>query len=288
MTDKKTIKNRIRRVLLTGLLVFAIFCVLVLAFQDAMIFLHVPYSESFEFLRDRPGFIKIEFEAENGRTFHGVKFQAYDELSPLLIYFGGNGEVSYRHMHMREHFGQWTYFTGFNYLFIDYVGYGRNDGRTSYRAIYEGALAVFDFAVTLPNIDSERIVTMGFSLGTAAAVYLAAHRPVAGLILASPFASGYDLFNNVLPIFHGPMRLLVRQRFPSYRHAPQVDCPALIIASRRDEIVPFSSSERLAGLFPGDVYFMELEGLRHNDIFGALGVHDRIRQFLEDIFCSKG
>ena len=209
--DKKMFIRRIRRVMLTSLLVFVVFCVLVLALQDVIIFLNVPYSESFEFLRDRPGFIKIEFEAENGRTFHGVKFQAYEEPSPLLIYFGGNGEVSYRHMHMREHFGQWTYFAGFNYLFIDYIGYGRNDGRTSYRAIYEGALAVFDFAVTLPNVDGERIVTMGFSLGTAAAVYLAAHRPVAGLILVSPFASGHDLFNNVLPVFHVHMRLLVSE-----------------------------------------------------------------------------
>jgi len=173
--------RRIKRALVAVLSVFAIFCVLVFAFQDAMIFLNVPYSDSFEFLRSRSGFIKIEFEAEDNRIFHGVKFQAYDEPAPLLIYFGGNGEVSYRHMHIREQRNQWRYFAGFNYLFIDYVGYGRNDGRTGYRAIYEGALAAFDFAVALPNVDSERIVTMGFSLGTAAAVYLAAHRAAGGL-----------------------------------------------------------------------------------------------------------
>jgi hypothetical protein len=122
---------------------------------------------------------------------------------------------------------------------------------------------------------------MGFSLGTGSVVYLAAHRPVAGAILVSPYANGYDLYNNVLPMFFGPMRALVRQKLPSDEFAPDVTCPVLIIASRRDEIVPFSSSERLALLFPGDVDFMALDSALHNDMFRAEGVFDRIRRFLE-------
>jgi pimeloyl-ACP methyl ester carboxylesterase len=168
-------------------------------------------------------------------------------------------------------------------MFVDYEGYGLNDGRTNFLNMYEGALEIYDYAVTLPNVDSDRIVAMGFSLGTGSAVYLAANRPVAGLILATPYANGYDLYNNVLPVFVGPMKMLVRQKLPSDQHAPNVTCPVLIIASRDDEAIPFSSSTRLAKLFPGNIDFMELNNVSHNDIFRAEGVFSRVQSFLEEV-----
>jgi pimeloyl-ACP methyl ester carboxylesterase len=101
------------------------------------------------------------------------------------------------------------------------------------------------------------------------------------LILLTPYANGYDLFNNVLPIFFGPMRLLVREKLPSDYFAPMVTAPVLIIASREDEIIPFSSSEDLAALFPNEVEFIELRGAGHNDVFRWPGVMEGVQSFLE-------
>jgi dienelactone hydrolase len=39
----------------------------------------------------------------------------------------------------------------------------------------------------------DHIVSMGYSMGTGSAVYLAANRPVVGLVLGAPCANGYDL-----------------------------------------------------------------------------------------------
>jgi pimeloyl-ACP methyl ester carboxylesterase len=76
------------------------------------------------------------------------------------------------------------------------------------------------------------------------------------------------------------MRLLVRQKLPSDEYAPKVICPVLIIASRSDEIVSFSTSERLSKLFSSNVEFMILDNELHNYIFQGDGVFDRIRTFL--------
>ena len=272
--------KRVRSVLLTIICIIVPVLGLLYLVQDRLIFYNVHCRESREALQGTQGFREVAFTAENGRTYHGMMYQAIDDVAPLVIYFGGNGEVSYRHMLMRETLGQWRYFSGHNYLFIDYEGYGLNDGRPHYLNMYEQALAVFDYAATLPNVDSSRIVVMGFSLGTGSAVYLAGNRPVAGLILVAPFANGYDLYNNVLPIFHGPLRLLVRQKFPSDEAAPNVTSPVLIIASRSDEIIPYASSVRLSEAFDGKVDFMALEAERHNDIFSAAGVYEKVQQFL--------
>jgi len=212
-----------------------------------------------------------------------MMYQASGEPAPLVIYFGGNGEVSYRNLRNREEQGQWHYFPGYHYLFIDYEGYGINNGKTHYLNMYEHALAVYDYAASLPGVDNKHIVAMGYSLGTGSAVHLAANRPVTGLILAAPYANGYDLYNNMLPIFYGPMRLLVKQKLPSEKYAPSVTCPVLIIASRADEVIPLSSSERLSKRFSGDVEFMTLNDALHNSIFQTDGVFDKVQFFLGEV-----
>jgi pimeloyl-ACP methyl ester carboxylesterase len=269
--------------LLTILIVLVFIFAFLYFVQDSMIFYRVHDRVSREFLQGRLGFREVMFTAENGKTYHGMIYYVGNEKAPLVIYFGGNGEVSYSHMSHRETFNQWPYFAGYHYLFVDYPGYGLNSGRTHYLNMYEQSLAVFDYAASLPNVDSSRIVAMGFSLGTGSAVYLAANRPVAGLIIIAPYANGYDLYNNVLPVFFGPMRLLVRQKLPSDKYAPRVTCPVLIIASRRDEMIPFSSSQRLSKLFQGQVDFMELYNERHNFIFQAEGIYERINFFLREL-----
>jgi pimeloyl-ACP methyl ester carboxylesterase len=132
-------------------------------------------------------------------------------------------------------------------------------------------------------VDNKHIVAMGYSLGTGSALYLAANRPVAGLILATPYANGYDLYNNMFPIFYGPMRLLVKQKLPSEKYAPNVTCPVLVIASRADEMIPLLSSERLSKQFGGDVEFMTLNDALHNSIFQTDGVFDKVQFFLGEV-----
>jgi dienelactone hydrolase len=149
--------------------------------------------------------------------------------------------------------------------------------------VYEGALAVYDYATTLPYVDSSQIVSMGYSLGTGSAVYLAAKRPVKGLILAAPYANGYDLYNSVFPIYWGMMSNFAKHKFPSDEYAPHVTCPTLIIASRSDEIVPFESSKQLLKLFRCDMDFMELNYVTHNNIFLGIDAHVRIQDFLETL-----
>jgi pimeloyl-ACP methyl ester carboxylesterase len=277
---EKSWLRRIGKMLVGVLVIIALLCGFFYVIQDGMIFYQVMDEQSRSFLQGRTGFREVQFTGTNGKTYHGMMYMASDELAPLIIYFGGNAEVSYRTLRSHEEREQWQYFPGFHYLFVDYEGYGLNDGSPHYLNMYEQALAVYEYATTLPSVDKNRIVAMGYSLGTGSAVYLAAHRPVAGLLLATPYANGYDLYNNVIPIFHGPMRLLVKHKFPSDRYAPAVTCPVLIIASRADEIIPYSSSVTLSGLFNSDVDFMTLENALHNHVFQARGVFERVEEFL--------
>jgi pimeloyl-ACP methyl ester carboxylesterase len=283
MKERKKRSAGILRGLRKILFALFIFVLAIYFLQNGMIFHHVSDDNSRAYLQDFEVFHEVVITGEDGKIHHGVMRRDRDEIAPVIIYFGGNGEVSHSHMRMREALNHWPFFLGHHFLFIDYDGYGLNQGRTNYRNMSETALAAYQYAVNHPYVDSERIFVIGFSLGTYSATYLAANREVAGLILLTPYANGYDLYNNLLPIFHGPMRMLVRQKLPAYQYAPLVSSPVLVIASHTDEIIPFSSTEYLVSLFPGQIEFMELMGVSHNEVFTAPGVMINIQNFLEEI-----
>jgi len=255
---------------------------LVYAVQDRIMFSRVTSPESRKFLQGRSDYREIEFTADNGKTYHGMlHIASVSDNSPLIIYFGGNGEVSHKRMRSFEENNRWQYFDGYNFIYIDYEGYGLNDGQTSYLNMYEESLAVYDWCASQPFADKTQIVSMGYSIGTGSAVYLAANRPTVGLIIAAPYANGYDLYNAMLPIFKGPLRLLVRQKFKSDEYARDVTCPVMIIASRADETVPYSSSKRLSEQFPGNVDFFTLENEGHNGVFTE-ETYKKISAFLKE------
>jgi len=228
-----------------------------------------------------PGYSKVQFTSQDGVTYNGMMYQPSATPPGLVVYFGGNGQVSYDMFSPGRTADDWDQYAGYAVLYIDYPGYGLNQGQASQETIYAESLAVYDYAATLPG--SSRIVAMGFSIGTGAAVYLAAHRPVDGLVLLAAYANGYDIYNNILPIFYGPGRLLVREKLPSDQYAPQVTCPVLMVASHADELVPFASSQRLSTRFAGPVSFFTLDYAGHNSIPLDPRTRDQMKAFLEGL-----
>ncbi|MCL2602677.1 MAG: hypothetical protein FWD91_07695, partial [Treponema sp.] len=252
-------KNRLLAGLFRGVKIIAAVSILILFLQDFLMFHPGHDEQSWAYLTAQAEFHAVEF-LSNGNTRHGLLRHGAQEEGPLIIFFYGNAMNAAGTMRAMERIGIWPYFLDFNLLVVDYAGYGPGrmgvrrrmqpaGMRPSARNLYADALATFDFARTLPGVS--QIIVGAYSIGTAPAVYLAAHRETAGLFLLSPFANVYDLFNNVLPIFHGPLRLLVRHKFYSDRYAQAVTVPALLVASRSDEVIPFASSQRLNDRFGG-------------------------------------
>jgi len=250
--------------------------------QNAVMFHPNHDPVSWEFLVTQPGFEAVEFTI-SGRTRHGIlRRNTSTEPSPLILFFYGNADNAARTMRAMHLAGIWPYFLDYHILVVDYPGYGLNRGRRpSARSIYELALAAHDYAKTLPGVS--KIIAGGYSIGTGPAVYLAAHRETGGLFLLAPFANGYDLYNSVLPIFHGPLRLLVRNPFPSDHYAKTITSPVLLAASRHDEVIPFASPERLNASFGGETTFIVLSNVGHTGIMFNRTTLDSIGTYLETI-----
>jgi len=173
-----------------------------------------------------------------------------------LIYFGGNAEdVSWSLPALS------TAFPDYAVYLLHYRGYGGSSGEPSEAALFADALALFD----LVRADHQHIVVVGRSLGSGVAIHLASLRPVARLVLVTPYDSLQDLAARQFPYF--PVRWLLRDKYESSRYAEQVAAPTLILAAEHDEIIPRTSSETLYKRFrTGVASFKVVAGTSHNTI----------------------
>ena len=193
---------------------------------------------------------------------------------PLLIYFGGNAEeVSGFMLEMAMILPNWAI------LSFNYRGYGQSQGRPSEKNLRGDALFIYDWAIQQPFIDSKKIVVMGRSLGTGVAIPLAAQRPVAKVILVSPFDSIRRIAQKIYP--YVPIAWLLKHPFDSLSYAPTIQAPMLMLLAEKDTIVPLPHSRQLAEAWGGARTEQIMRGEDHNSITASSHYYPTIRRFLD-------
>lgn len=131
---------------------------------------------------------------------------------------------------------------GVSVLLPEYRGYGRSAGAPAQEAITADLVAFYDLLAARPEVDRERILFHGRSLGGGAVCALAEQRAPRALILQSTFTSIGDLAGRyLLP------RFLVCDPFENLATVARFAGPVLLFHGRQDELIPFAHAERLRG-----------------------------------------
>lgn len=228
------------------LVLYAGMCALLYVSQRSMIYFPQPRSLGAD-----------QFAAALRTEDADLVLTAYETAgSPALIYFGGNAEdVSSSLPELREAFPDKALYL------LHYRGYGGSSGSPSEAALHRDALAVYETV----RKKHARIMLVGRSLGSGIAVRLAAARPAERLVLITPYYSLADLAARQFPYI--PVRLLLKDKYESWRHAPRVRVPTTVIVAQRDEIIPEESAKALHAAFPSGVAeYVVIPGAGHNDI----------------------
>ncbi len=150
---------------------------------------------------------------------------------------------------------------GLGVLLFDYRGYGGNPGSPSERGLLADARAARDALAGRPDVDQERLVYFGESLGAGVATALAVEEPPAALVLRSPFSSLADVGRVHYPFL--PVAPLLRDRYPVAEQAATYAGPLLVLAGADDQIVPAEQSRQVADVAGG--HFVLIEDASHND-----------------------
>jgi fermentation-respiration switch protein FrsA (DUF1100 family) len=180
----------------------------------------------------------------------------------LLFFYGNRGHVANSHV---LHLFAALRGIGVNVMVPEYVGYGLSTGDPCEAGCYATADAAYAHLRSRPDVDPKRIVAVGASLGGAVAIDLASReRDVAGLITLITFTSMPDMAKVIQPTL--PIWRLIKHKFESERKMPRVTCPAMIVHSTGDALVPYSMSDRLARACGGPVTRVKIEGAGHSSV----------------------
>ena len=144
-------------------------------------------------------------------------------------------------------------------------GYGGSTGTASVNTLANAATTAYR---ELADIAQGRpIIVMGNSLGTVAALHLAANFPIAGLVLRNP-----PPVRQLIMGRHGWWNLwiaswLVAQRVPrqlcSINNSARSHCPAVFLSSRRDTTVPPQFQDKIIDAYRGPRRVLELKEAGH-------------------------
>ena len=162
---------------------------------------------------------------------------------------------------------------------MNYPGFGGSTGPARLSRIGPAALTAFD---ELKRHAAERpIVLFGASLGATAALHVAAHRPVAGLILHNPpplrqmILRQFGWWN--LWLLAGPIALQIPRDLDSIANAKAIHAPAIFLLAEKDEVVAPRYHRLVVDAYAGEKRVISLRDAYHNTPIEDAGFADLFR-----------
>jgi alpha-beta hydrolase superfamily lysophospholipase len=242
------------KALLIIIVAYVFLCGLLYLFQEKLIFFPQKINKFYQFSFDNE-FEEINIVTEDGTSLNGLLFKA--EKSKGLIYYlhGNAGSVS-----------SWgsvaeTY-TDLNYdvFILDYRGYGKSEGSIkNENQLYHDVQTAYN--ELNKTYDEERIIVLGYSIGTAPASKLAAGNNPKLLILQAPYYSLTDLMRHIYPVIP---TFLLKYKFPNNEYITGCSMPVVIFHGDQDEVIYYKSSLKLQELFKQQDTLITLRGQGHN------------------------
>ncbi len=232
-------------------LAYALLCLALYVFQRALIYHPQPR-------RAPPSTPFFMLEAD------GASVQVTTRPMPeadAVLYFGGNAEDVAGSLPVLA-----QAFPAHALHLMHYRGWGASSGKPSEAALVDDARRLFDRVLR----DHANVTVIGRSLGSGVAVQLAASRPVARLVLVTP----YDSLASVAAAQFAwvPVRWLLEDRFDSIAYAPKIKAATTVVIAEHDEVIARRHSDALVAALPRDkTHVHVIAGAGHNTIDMAPG-----------------
>lgn len=223
-------------------------------------------------------FEDVRFTSADGVTLHGWFVPGGDGATLVLLH-GNAGNISGRLRRLAD-LHRWL---DMNVFIFDYRGYGQSEGRPSEKGTYLDAEAALDYLATRADVDQDRIVLFGHSLGTAIAVETAVRREVHAMLLEAPFTSISAMASHGYPFVPGIGRIL-RTKYDSLSKIRDIGAPLLVIHGDGDATIPVRMGREIFDAATEPKRFLVIAGADHDDadVVGGATYYEAIAAFLED------
>lgn len=219
----------------------------------------------------------LEVDAPENVRLVGMRIEPTDKSDakkPILIGFGGN---AWRAQNTAEYLH--GLYPENEVIVFHYRGYGESAGKPSADRLLSDSLLIYDYVQN--TVGLRETVGVGFSIGSAVAAHLASKRPLAGLILVSPFDSLEALASQHYPWL--PVKWFLRHRTETYEDIQQVTAPTAVIAAELDSIIPPGRTQIVREVIPNLVVDVTVAGAGHNDLYGRVEFREAMERAMAEI-----
>lgn len=258
--------------MLTTLLTLAILIFGILFFfQEKMIFFPEKLRKDFKF-RFNQKFEELYIKNNDDKLLHGILFKS-DSSKGVIFYLHGNagaldswGEVA------------GTY-TNLNYdvFMIDYRGYGKSEGSIrSQEEMFQDLQNAYN--ELSKKYTEDKIIVLGYSIGTGPATKIASTNNPKMLILQAPYYSLIDMTKKLYPVIP---TFLLKYKFETNKYLKDCKMPVVIFHGNEDEVIYYGSSLKLKELFKPQDTLITLHGQGHNGITDNMLYKEEISRILK-------
>ena len=221
------------------------------------------------------GYEDLYFKTEDGQSLNGWFIPAKDAKVTLLYCSGRGGNLSSDLINVR-------FFNslGISVFDFDYRGYGNSSGSPSEQGLYKDVRAAFDFLITRKDINKDKIVVYGKSLGAPVAADLCLTRKVAAVILEGSFPSLRTYVSDLGGFL--PIQWLVSEKFDTVSRVKKIHIPKLIVHGMDDEVVPFPEGRFIFNEAALPKEFLPYDGGHDDDIYITSDAYkDKLNKFFQ-------
>jgi hypothetical protein len=173
-------------------------------------------------------------------------------------------------------------YPGADIVTFHYRGYPPSEGSPGAAAMRDDALRIFDFARA--RFPSRRTVAVGFSIGNGVAAWLAARRPVGGLIMVTAFDSLWRVAASQFPWL--PVRFLFRNDLDPAEDLAGSRVPVALISAGSDGLVRPERTATLRRALSHLVFDRTIPFADHNSIYQSPAFAPAMREALAGVLAN--
>jgi len=211
---------------------------------------------------------EVRFRSEDGTELHGWLLKPGEDRAAVgtVVHFHGNARNLTAHVGLVD----WLAWRGFNVFLFDYRGYGKSDGSPKRSGVIADSKAALTYIRGREDIDSDRLLVLGQSLGGACALAALGEGSTEGVravAIDSSFLSYRNVANSVLggTFLTKPLVWLTvtSDHDPEDSLAELEGIPLLFIHGDADGLVRISNGLELFEAAPEPKRFLKVPGARH-------------------------
>jgi len=244
------------RIFITLLIAYIVICIILYFSQEKILFYPTKLSKNYQFHFDQPS-QELNIITNDKKILSGILFKA-DSSKGLIFYLHGNagaldtwGSVAktYTDLH-------------YDVYLLDYRGYGKSEGSIiNEKQFFDDVQTAYDSLKN--NYDENKIIVLGYSLGTGLATRLASTNHPKLLILQAPYYSMTDMMKHTFPFIP---TFILKYKLQTNEYIKNCKIPIVIFHGNADEVIYYGSSLKLEPLLKPTDTLITLNGQGHNGI----------------------